>query len=308
MSQRSRGAAILGGSGFIGHAVTEELVRCGYRVSVVNRGLTPAAFAGPVERVKADRTDPLSFAQALAAIDADCVVDVTAFREEETRAAIEAFRGRIERFVHIGSLSVYQWPFPCPVAEDWPLETDPFVSYGFHKAGCERALQAEPVAGLPWSILRLPAVCGPRDPTSREADLRRQICGGQPVYVPPRPYFCQNLFVQDAARAVRMMIETPAAAGRAYNVGGPPFTLEEYAGLLADLLGKPPRLVRASGRALAEGGIDPHKIPYYFEGDLCLDTRRIRDELAFTPAFDREQALSLTLDWLARAEGADAAE
>lgn len=299
--------AVLGGSGFIGHAVVEELLLHGYRVTTVNRGLTPASHSGSVERVKADRTDPSGFSRALAKVDADAVVDVTAYRDGETRVAVDAFRGRVGCFVHISTLSVYRGPLPCPVAEDWPLETDPSNSYGFHKAGCERILREEPVDGLPWTVLRLPAVFGPRDPFSREARLCRRIVEEKPVVVPTRPFLCQNLYVQDAARAVRLLLESPRPAGRAYNAGGPAFTLEDYAGLLADLLGGQVSMMRASAQVLARDGIDSGELPYYFEGDLVLDARKIRDEAAFEPAFCLERALRLTLDLLSRDGGTGAA-
>jgi len=295
--------AVLGGSGFIGHAIVEELIRHGYRVTTVSRGQTPVSCAGPVERVTADRRDASGFARALTEVDADCVVDVTAYRADETRIAIDAFRNRVGRFIHIGTLSVYRWPFPCPVAEDWPLEEDPFNHYGFHKAGCERAILSEPVEGLPWTILRLPAVFGPRDPFSREARLCRQIIEERPVIVPMQPFLCQNLFVGDAALAVRLLLESPQTAGRVCNAGGPPFTLEDYVELLAGLLGRQPLMMRASAQVLAQSGADLRKVPYFFEGDLVLDSRRIRDMAAFEPAFGLEQALRLTLEWLTRSDG-----
>ncbi len=298
MTEGIRKAAVLGGSGFIGHAIVEELLRHGYRVTTVNRGQMPAAYTSPVERITADRSDALRFARALAAVDADCVIDVTAYRADETRIALDAFRGRVGRFIHISTLSVYRWPFPCPVAEDAPLENDPFNHYGFHKACCERAILSEPVDGLPWTILRLPAVFGPRDPFSREARLCRQIIEERPVVVPIEPFLCQNLYVRDAALAVRLLLESPGTAGRACNAGGHPFTLEDYVGLLAGLVGREPLMMRASAQVLAQSGADLQKIPYFFEGDLVLDTRRIRNEAAFEPVFGLEQALSRTLEWL----------
>lgn len=292
--------AVLGGSGFIGHAIVEELLRHGYAVTTVNRMRTEAAYSGPVERLAADRRDAACFARSLAAVNADCVIDVTAYQPEETRIAIDAFRHRVRRFVHLSTLSVYQWPFPCPVAEDWPLEADPFNRYGYQKAGCERLIQAESVAGFPWTILRLPAVFGPRDPLSREARLCRQIHAGSRCIVPMRPSLCQNLFVQDAARAVRLLVESPITTGRAYNAGGTPFTLEDYVGLLADLLDKEPLMLRASAQVLMQGGADLHEIPYFFEGDLVLDTRRIFADAGFAPVCGLEPSLRLTLAGLTR--------
>ncbi len=295
MSDRVRRVAVLGGSRFIGRAIVAALLANGCRVTTVNRGKTPVRHARPVAHVAADRSDAAAYARALAGLDVDGVVDVTAYHPDDTRVARNAFRGRLKCFVHISSLSVYRWPMPGPVAEAAPLENDARNAYGFNKAACEHLLFDEPTAGLRWTVLRLPAVFGPGDPCSREDGLYRRIVAEKAIVVPPRPYGCQNLFVADAARAVLQLLESPQAAGKAYNAGGLPFTLEAYVELLAKRAGKPPRMLRADSQVLAQGGADPRKIPYYYEGDLVLDTRRIRQEIGFAPAWELEPALEATL-------------
>jgi hypothetical protein len=61
-------------------------------------------------------------------------------------------------------------------------------------------------------------------------------------------------------------------------------------------------MMRASAQVLAQSGADLQKVLYFFEGDLVLDTRRIRNEAAFElePVFGLEQALRLTLEWFTR--------
>jgi|GEM_PF-1762388 len=301
MSPRVKSVAVLGGSGFIGHAVVAALLAKGCRVITVNRGQTPIGeSSGLIERVTADRRDPCAYARVLAGLDVAAVVDVTAYHPDDTRVAIEAFRVRIERLVYISSLSVYRWPLPCPVAEDAPLESDPRRGYGFGKAACERLLFSQSTARLPWTVLRLPAVFGPRDPHSREAYLLGRILQDKTIVVPPRPYLCQNLFAADAARAVCALLESPHAVGRVYNAGGAPFALEGYVDLIAGLAGRTARMVRASTRVLARDGADPQKIPYYFEGDVVLDTRRIHDEIGFVPLWPVRKALAATIEEITR--------
>ena len=292
MSIRNKRVAVLGGSRFIGYAVVEALLAKGCRVITVNRGRTPVRYTGPVGHVMADRMDPAGYSRALAGIDTDCVVDMTAYQPTETRVVLDAFRGRIARLVHISTLSVYRWPFSSPVSEDAPLETNPCNTYGFEKVGCERLLFSESTVHLPWTILRLPPVFGPGDPVSREVWLYRQIFKKKPIVVPPRPYRCQNLFISDAAEAVCALIESPRAAGRIYNAGGFPFTLEEYVDLLAGFAGMEPQMIRAERWVLEQSGADPQKIPYFFEGDLVLDTRRIFNETGFTPQWDLKKGVA----------------
>jgi nucleoside-diphosphate-sugar epimerase len=298
VTSRAQSVVVLGGSWFLGWAMVEALLERGHRVATVNRGRSPVCYSAPVKRVIADRQDPAVFASVVRKIKADCLVDLTAYRATDTRAVVDVCRDRLLKFIHISTLSVYRWPFPCPVDESWPLERDSLNSYGFHKAECERVLCSEPVTRIPWTILRLPAIYGPRDPLSRERYFYRHLIEEKPVIVPIKPFLCQNVFVRDAVEAVCWVIENPRASGRIYNVGGHPFTLEKYLELMGGLVGREPMMVRSSGKVLEAAGADVRKIPYFFEGNLVLETRRVSDEIGFEAAFSLDMGLSLTLKWL----------
>jgi nucleoside-diphosphate-sugar epimerase len=295
--------AVLGGSRFIGYAIVEALLEKGYRVTTINRGVTPVNYSGPVERIIADREDSSAYSQALAGIDVECVVDVMAYTANETQAVLDAFLNRLKRFIHISTMSVYKWPFSCPVSEDAPLETDPLNSYGFNKAACERLIISEPEDHFPWTILRLPPIFGPCDTLSREAYFYRQILEEKVITIPYRPFLCQNLFVVDAARAVCSLIENPKAIGRVFNAGGEPFILEDYVNILAGLMSREPRMIRAEERVLKRSGANPRRIPYFFEEDLVLDTKRIQNEIGFETVWDMEQALFATLEGFSDSSG-----
>ena len=136
------------------------------------------------------------------------------------------------------------------MAEDWPLEDDPENVYGFHKAECERMLADQDPADFPCAALRLPPVYGPGDPISRENYFYRRLVAGRPVLLPDTgPYLTQNMFVEDVAAAVVSLLETPAAAGRAYNVGGRVFTVEDYVETMGRLLGQKARVAHAAPEA-----------------------------------------------------------
>jgi nucleoside-diphosphate-sugar epimerase len=303
MMKKINSVAVLGGSRFIGYAIVEALLAEGYRVTTINRGVAPVNYSGPVERIIANRKDSSAYTRALAGIDADCVVDVTAYTANESRAVLNAFLNRLKRFIHLSTMSVYKWPFPCPVSEDGPLETDPLNSYGFNKAACERLIMSEPEDRFPWTILRLPPVFGPRDTVSREAYFYRQILEEKEITIPYRAFWCQNLFVVDAARAVCSLIKSPKAIGRVFNAGGEPFILEESVTLLAELMGREPRMIRAEERVIKQSGANPRRIPYFFEGDLVLDTKRIHNEIGFETVWGMKEALLATLEWLSSSSG-----
>ncbi len=287
--------AVLGGSRFIGRAIVERLLERGHRLVTVNRGVTPVDYRGEVERVTADRRDHAAFGAALKRFEADWVVDVSAYCAEDTRNAVDALRGRLRGFIHISSVSVYKWPFPCPVSEKWPLETDSANHYGFHKAECERVLYG--TSGFPWTILRLPAVFGPCDPHSRERYLVDDLLQGRPVMIPESPFLCQNIFVEDAAEVVSRLIDCGGRSGGVYNAGGPAFALEDYVARLGRLVECEPLMIRATSETLGPK-IDSSRLPYFFEGDLVMDTARLKSETGFEAGLFFDRDLFLTVGWI----------
>lgn len=302
-----RRALVIGGSWFIGKAIVEALLAGGYEVTTLNRGVSAVAYSGPVRRVQADRRERAAFARALAGIEADVLVDVSAYAAAHTRAVVDAFGGRLAMAVHISTASVYRWPAAGPVAEDWPLEEDRENAYGFHKAECERLLAERGAAELPCAALRLPPVYGPGDPISRENYFYRRLVAGRPVLLPDTgPYLTQNVFVEDVAAAVVALLDTPAAAGRAYNAGGRAFTVEDYVETMGRILGLKSHLAHAAPEVLAAAGIDVDEIPYLFPGgNMVLDGDRLAGEIGFRPDVSLEDGLARTLDWLATGPALD---
>jgi 2'-hydroxyisoflavone reductase len=124
---------VIGGTGYIGTHAVEELVRRGHEVAVLARGQTLSRLPVDVQFIKGDRHRSEDIA-ALRTRRFDAVVDINAYTREETQAIINAFDGRISRFVHLSSISVCQYVPSQPYDENSPLVTDPNFTYGYNKA------------------------------------------------------------------------------------------------------------------------------------------------------------------------------
>lgn len=168
-------------------------------MTTFRRGRTGADAEG-VATIRGDRTDFGDLKRLAAAGPWDVVVDTSSFVPRETLQMARALEPVAARYVLVSTVSVYRgWPteplseasevLECPAdaGPDYGYDGDPGPStYGFGKAGCERAV-AETFGAERAGILRPGVILGPRDYVGRlEWWLRRMYRGGR-VLVPGRP-------------------------------------------------------------------------------------------------------------------------
>jgi nucleoside-diphosphate-sugar epimerase len=158
---------IIGGSGHVGTYLVPRLVAAGHRVVNVSRGgrqpYSANAAWSEVETVRADRDaeDAAgSFGARIAALDPDIVIDMISFTLPSTQHLVEVLRGRVQHFLHCGTIWVYGHNTAVPATEDQPL--NPFGTYGTQKAEIETWLLSEARrGGLPATVFRPGHIVGP---------------------------------------------------------------------------------------------------------------------------------------------------
>lgn len=151
--------AITGGTGFLGSHVLEQALAQGLRPQALTRRMGGAQFASGLSQplwIEGTLADPAALARLVEGADAVLhiagAVNVptreafAAANIEGTRNVVEAARAAgVRRFVHVSSLAA--------------REPD-LSAYGWSKAGAEEVVRA---SGLDWTIVRPPAIYGPRD-------------------------------------------------------------------------------------------------------------------------------------------------
>lgn len=235
---------------------------------------------------------------------------INQFGTRNVVSAANAQNSQIERLLHISSLAVTGPATPNkPARESAP--SNPISSYGKSKAVAETEVRNN--CQVPFTILRPPAVYGPRDngffPMFQAVNR----------HILPRPSATQMLslvFVQDLARAVVEALLHPAAAGKTYFVSSPEIVSgRQMANEIAAQIGHwtaplpmPPALLwpvcfaeevfsHLTGKAML---LNLQKYAELRAPGWVCDPSLLKMELNFECQTSLKQGVAATLDWYRR--------
>ena len=298
---------VIGGTQFFGREIVRLFLERGDDVTVYSRGRRTHEWATPVEHVHGDRTDHNGFVATFTSRSFDAVIDNIAYTGADVDAAVDAFAGRVQRYVLTSTGSVYAGPglnaarLLAPLHEDdADLAVRADEPYGDGKRAGEQVLQARGgrARGLPFTILRPPVVQGANDPTNRVWFYVRRIADGGPILAPtgfPSPAG-RHVYSVDLARAYVDAVVRPIAIDRTYNVAMEEVvTLPDYLRLLGQAMSREVDVVEIPRDVLTgEETLSAYRPP--FSRRFLLDISRVRNDLGWrsTPVLEW---LSATATW-----------
>ena len=239
---------VLGGTSFVGRAITEDALRSGADVTLYGRGKTGNDLFPGVPRLIGDRdADDYS---ALASGEWDAVVDVNGYVPRHVRGAMDMLGDRVGRYVFISSHAVYRHDeLPPGATEDVPrreplrdtevLDGD---NYGRLKVACEDDVTAR--YGDRATIVRPGKVAGPHDNQRGLTYWVRRAARGGRVALPADPdQPVQLVDVRDLARLVVQLLADDRPG--AFHAVGPahPATLASLIATCATAVGADVELV-----------------------------------------------------------------
>jgi nucleoside-diphosphate-sugar epimerase len=214
---------VLGGTRFIGRAVTEALTAAGHAVLVAHRGINEPAGLPAVEHLHAERAAWPGHQAAFAAFGADAAVDVSAADGPGARAALAALPPGIP-LVALSSVDVYRayealhrgaQTDPVPLTEESPLRAARYID----GPQWENLDVEEAYLGAGATILRLGAVYGEHDYQHRFEPVLRRVRAGRPrLPVGTAGFVFSRVYVGDVARAVLAALGNRDSAGRCLNI------------------------------------------------------------------------------------------
>ncbi|KVM87852.1 NAD-dependent epimerase/dehydratase family protein [Burkholderia stagnalis] len=308
---------VTGANGFVGQAVLRRLAEYGHDAVGIVRRTQPvpiarewvfdaADFAG-IDTAWPDwlTCDAVIHLAARVHVMDDRETDpMAAYRrtnvEGTLRVANAARRAGARRFVYASSIKAVGESSSGrePLGErDEPHPSD---AYGRSKHEAEQALREfGRRSGMEIVIVRPPLVYGP-GVRANFLRLMDAVSKGVPLPLGAVDARRSLVFVNNLADALMRCAVDAAAAGETFHIAdGRDPGVAELVRLIATALGVRPRLVpvpvawlRAAGRLTGRSAqIDR------LAGELRLDTRHIRDVLAWRPPFDLEDGLRQTARW-----------
>ena len=245
-------AVIIGGSGHVGTYLVPRLVHAGYQVINVSRRrrapYQPHGAWQQVEQVTIDRTAAESagtFGDQIAALQPDVVIDMICFTLESAQQLVEALHGKVQHFLHCGTIWIHGPSVEVPTTEMTPRR--PFGDYGIRKAAIEAYLLNEARRnGFPSTQLHPGHIVGPGwAPLNPEGHFNpgvfSDLAQGLEITLPNLGMeTVHHVHADDVAQSfMQALANRSQAIGESFHVVSPAaLTLRGYAEAVAGWFGK----------------------------------------------------------------------
>lgn len=266
---------VMGGTYFIGKAITHELLLCGYDVYTLNRGTTVPADQR-ITQITCDRNNHENMKKALGSYSFDCVVDVSAVQKKQSEILLDSLNfNHLSEYIFISSSAVYAVKqLNIPFAETDKLGDNAYWGqYGIDKIQSEQFLTERlGNTNISLNILRPPYVYGENNYAQRESFVFNRIYNDKPVVVPNKGTgMLQFIYAPDLANIVATLLDKSLSGVNIFNVGNSKgITTSQW--------------VQACGKATGKA---VKILTYDYEGD----GKNVRD---FFPFFDYDNVLEVS--------------
>ena len=300
---------VTGGAGFIGSHLTEELIRRGERVRVVDSLITGhrknLAHLSGIDFLEGDLADLAVARRAVEGVEyvlhqaaipsvprsvEDPITSNRANIDSTLNLLVSARDARVKRVVYAGSSSAYGNTPTLPKREEMP--PNPLSPYALQKLVGEQYMQLfTSLYGLETVTIRYFNVFGPRqDPSSPYSGVISVFAKALLENKPPTIYGDGEqtrdfTYVANVVDGVLRAVTAPGAAGQVVNVAtGSSISLNRLFASMREIVGS--RLDVAYG-PVRNGDVR----------DSLADITRARTLLGYEPSVSFEAGLRKTIDW-----------
>jgi nucleoside-diphosphate-sugar epimerase len=310
---------IIGGTGHVGTYLVPRLVEAGHEVVCLSRGqrgpYQPHAAWDQVERIQVDREaeeETGAFGERVRGLEPDAVIDMICFTPESARHLVDALRGRVQHFLHCGTIWVHGPSVEVPTREEQPRR--PFGEYGIQKAATETYLLDEARRrGFPATILHPGHIVGPGwHPLNPAGHFNPRVFGqlarGEELALPNLGLeTVHHVHADDVAQAfMKALVNWSGTLGESFHVVSPAaLTLRGYAESMAAWFGQPARLRYLpweGWRATVSEEEADATWDHIAHSPNC-SIAKARRVLDYRPRYSSLQAVTESVSWLIEHEG-----
>jgi nucleoside-diphosphate-sugar epimerase len=247
---------IIGGSGHVGTYLVPRLIAAEHEVINISRAQREPYQAhgawGSVQQVVADRMaeeEQDMFGPRVRDLEPDVVIDMICFTVASAQQLVECLRGRVQHFLHCGTIWALGHSVEVPATED--AQRHPFGEYGIQKSAIQDYLldQARRY-GFPATVLQPGHIVGPGwIPINPAGNLdphvfTRLACGEEVALPNLGMETLHHVHADDVAQSfMQAMANHSLSVGEAFHVVSPAaLTLRGYAESVARWFGLAARL------------------------------------------------------------------
>ncbi|PWV94439.1 nucleoside-diphosphate-sugar epimerase [Paenibacillus cellulosilyticus] len=299
---------IVGGTGFIGPFLVKELSQAGHELALFNRGNKNTNFSNSnICYISGDRQKLFDFRSEFAKFQPDVVIHMGAYTNQDAEMAIASLEGIANRMVVLSSIDVYRaygivlglegGAAVTPLSEE-SLLRQRLYPYGgeYEKIVVEEQIMKCP--NIVGTILRLPMVYGPGDPSHRLYKYAKRIYDKRDCIIFDDLFAnwrSSRGYVENVAHAIALAATNDRAAGEIYNVGEST-TLSEY-----EWLNTIKTSLQWNGKIHTfQRSQLPAELIYpelNFQQNWDIDTTKIRVELGYEEIVTLEEGIMKTVTW-----------
>lgn len=307
---------VIGGTGHIGSHLVPRLTHLGHDVSVVARNPQPQ-YSSPLlgwktvhwivaDRAAEERTHV--WAKRMAGIETDVVMDLICYTPLQSEMMYHAFRGRINHFIHCGTIWAYGPSEHVPYEESFPRR--PISDYGRQKAQIEAFLiEKHRNENFPATIVHPGHISGrrwlPIDPQGSRNGVAvyEKLARGEKVALPERGLATlHHVHADDVAQVFeRTMTRRHVALGESFSAAAPyALSLVNCCNAVSALFGMNPdfQFVPLDELAKYEGEESAGIIREHVLHSPAVSITKARQLLGYAPRYTTEEIYAECLDYL----------
>ena len=305
---------VIGGTGHIGTFLVPRLVTAGHEVTVISRRKSDPYQAHDhwqkVAFVALDRNELEKrgkFGQAIADLTPDIVIDLISFELNSTKQLVQALTGRINHFLHCGSIWVHGYNVLVPVKESDPRY--PIDEYGVQKSAIENYLLKEvDQSELPSTVLHPGHIVGPGwtpiTPVGNvDPQVYRKLANGDEIQIPSQGLeTLHHVHADDVALGFMLALENPQnSVGESFHIlSERALTWRGYAEALGEWFGKRVNLTFVTFDEFKETTSPEHaqKSWEHLLHSSNGSIEKARLALGYQPRYTSLEAIQESLSWL----------